>query len=97
MVTTPALTDPRHKWVILEQSLSTGRYEEVGQMLQCLHCQHLWEVKPGSGIERGFCFRCNGPTCGKPECDRCLPWEMQCEIIESRVSLASAMHRIRGL
>jgi hypothetical protein len=91
------LLSREHKWVMLEQSLSTGRYEEVAQMLQCVHCQGLWEVKPGSGKRRGFCLRCNAPTCGRAGCDRCKPWEMACEIQEGRVSLASALHRIREL
>ena len=39
-----------------------------GDTLSCRHCQAFWIVKPGSGEKRGWCFLCNGPTCGKPRC-----------------------------
>jgi len=51
-----------------------GRNVEM-DFLQCVHCQAVWQVQPGSGRERGFCMRCNGPTCG-PECSgKRVPWE----------------------
>ena len=39
-------------------------------MLMCKHCQMTWYVKPGSGIKRGWCYSCQGPTCGKPRCEQ---------------------------
>ena len=98
MTATLELLSPNRKWFVLEKSLSTGVYEEVGQALQCPHCQMIWQLQPGSGKVRGFCFRCNAATCGKQGCDaRCEPWEAQLERMESRVSLASSLHRIGQL
>jgi hypothetical protein len=37
---------------------------------QCIHCQAVWKVEPGSGKMRGFCGKCNGPICG-PKCLEC--------------------------
>ena len=51
-----------------------------GDMLMCVHCQMHWIIQPGSGMERGFCLNCNGPTCGKQHCEtNCVPWERAIE------------------
>lgn len=51
-----------------------GRKIEV-EFRQCSHCQVSWEYKPGSGNKRGFCFHCNGLTCGRKVCkDNCAPF-----------------------
>ena len=56
-----------------------------GDTLQCDHCQKHWIVQPGSGMKRGFCLKCNGPTCGKQRCEtRCVPFEKELEQIEAR-------------
>ena len=78
------------------EGFDTPPPEEV-DMLSCSHCQGQWIVRPGSGTQRGWCFRCAGPTCGSKACDACVPFEMALEVMESRVSLAGALHRIRGL
>lgn len=39
-----------------------------GETRMCVHCQYTWEYKRGSGIERGWCMRCNGITCQRDEC-----------------------------
>src|SRR5262249_2008331 len=39
-----------------------------GEGRQCVHCQFMWEYRPGSGIRRGFCLRCNGWLCGREVC-----------------------------
>jgi len=64
-----------------------GKIERGGQTLTCVHCGRMWEVEPGSGQRRGWCFRCNGATCGSKECQRCLPFERQLEIMERREAL----------
>ncbi len=57
--------------------------ESGGDMLQCVHGGEHWVIKPGSGIKRGFCLKCNGPTCGKKACEtRCLPMEKAMEDME---------------
>ncbi len=51
--------------------------------LCCVHCRKHWIVQPGSGKKRGFCYCCNGPTCG-PECSAaCVPFEQWLENMES--------------
>lgn len=35
---------------------------------QCVHCQFLWTYRPGSGTRRGYCLRCDGFLCARPEC-----------------------------
>ena len=71
---------------------------EEGETLSCVHCQYLWRVEPGSGRRRGFCMRCNGPTCGKRVCTEvCLPWERACELLESRRLLDLSLERIKAL
>ncbi|MBA2706338.1 MAG: hypothetical protein H0U59_00855 [Gemmatimonadaceae bacterium] len=66
--------------------------------LQCAHCGMHWMVDPGSGKERGWCGRCSAALCGKKRCfARCIPMEMELEMLESRLSLAAAIHRIKGL
>ena len=41
--------------------------------LQCVHCGFHWMVIPGSGRRRGWCMKCNGPSCGAEECMACRP------------------------
>ena len=58
--------------------------EPRGDMLQCVHGGEHWIVRPGSGMQRGFCFNCNGPTCGSQKCDQCVPFEKAMELAEGR-------------
>lgn len=64
---------------------TTGPYGEVVDCdtLRCCHCGCHWEVVAGSGIERGFCTRCVGYTCGKPACMACVPVERRLENVEA--------------
>ena len=72
-----------------------GSIEREGQTLTCVHCGGMWEVKPGSGRRRGWCLRCNGPTCGSQECSaHCVPWERQMEIIERRAQLLGKVYEV---
>lgn len=52
----------------------------------CLHCGYHFEVKPGSGVRRGWCGYCKGPTCGKEECDVCVPFEVKLDFEEGRIN-----------
>lgn len=65
---------------------TTGPLGSVGgETLMCVHCQRHWVVQPGSGMKRGFCFNCNGPTCGKKNCEEhCVPFEKAIEQIEAQ-------------
>ena len=49
--------------------------EHHRECCHCCHCGKIWVVKPGSGKKRGFCLKCMQPTCGKQECDTCIPLE----------------------
>jgi len=55
---------------------------DVAETSKCCHCQHQWVVVKDSGIERGFCMRCYAPTCGKPTCDPCYPFEKKLDDYE---------------
>ena len=62
------------------------------RLLRCVHCQHVWVDRPGSGKLRGFCARCAGPVCGRPECvcNGCLHWEKQLDCWEKGVTPGQA-------
>ena len=59
----------------------------------CPHCSSICIVRPGSGTQRGFCFRCNAPTCGKTACRSCVPFERKLEAMENRHRLYKVMER----
>lgn len=59
----------------------------------CCHCNCIVRVRPGSGTERGFCFMCNAPHCGKKGCWTCVPFERKLEAVENRYRLHKAMER----
>ena len=49
----------------------------------CVHCQMHWIIQPGSGMQRGFCLSCDGPTCGKQNCEEnCTPFMKTIEALE---------------
>ena len=50
----------------------------------CPHCSRVCVVIPGSGRERGYCFRCSKPTCGAQDCVSCAPFEAKLEAMEGR-------------
>ena len=67
--------------------LKTGKKRE-GETRMCSHCQFKWEYKPGSGIRRGFCTRCNGLLCGKDLCMKyCIPYIEKIESMERKQTL----------
>lgn len=71
-----------------------GRQENV-DTLQCAHCQAVWTPAWGSGKQRGWCYRCQGPTCGKERCEKgCAPWERELEAMEARDRLRRAVERL---
>lgn len=77
---------------------ASGREVEAGQTLLCAHCQAMWEVQPGSGRRRGWCYRCADHLCGRPEClATCAPWERQVESMERRQRLRDAVARNFGV
>lgn len=68
----------------------------VTPTFQCVHGGEHFTIERGSGIKRGFCHRCVGPTCGSEACDRCLPFADLLELQERgkvRVSLGRGVSR----
>ncbi len=55
---------------------------EVAQTTQCVHCDGHFIMRKGSGVERGYCMRCKGITCGKEMCWACNPVEKQLDLID---------------
>lgn len=53
-----------------------------GSMRNCCHCEMVWTYRPGSGINRGFCLKCERHTCGKDVCFICYPAEQRLEDME---------------
>lgn len=62
---------------------ASGKMLFESDLQQCVHCQYTWKYKPGSGILRGFCQKCNGVTCGRTACDTCYPKEQWVEDLEA--------------
>jgi len=55
---------------------------EVAHTLRCVHGGEHFVSRRGSGLKRGFCTRCSGPTCGSPAHDPCVHWMKQIEAME---------------
>lgn len=69
-------------YVILTDELGMKTDAET---VMCMHCQFHWVIVLGSGMKRGFCLNCNGPTCGKQLCEtRCIHFEKAIELMERR-------------
>lgn len=54
----------------------------LADTLTCKHCGFTWIPIVGSGKIRGWCSKCNGVTCGRPECDNCYPAEKRLDDYE---------------
>ena len=39
-----------------------------GETRQCVHCQFIWQHKPGSKRRYGVCRHCDGLICARQEC-----------------------------
>jgi hypothetical protein len=77
-------------------SLIIGGHDQ--DTLMCLHCQFVWVPEPGSGHKRGWCFNCEGPTCGKQACETsCQHWEKVIEEVEARGRVEANLAAIRGV
>ncbi len=69
---------------ILTTDRQTGEVLEETDTQMCVHCQMHWPFKPGSGVQRGYCYRCNGLLCGKEFCMiSCNPFEAVIELKEA--------------
>lgn len=86
------LRKPRHEDGYIIITDPSG--ETVYQTQQCVHCGMHFPYIPGSGKTRGFCMSCMGITCGKPECDPCVPMEKAIEAMEARDRFQRQMSRL---
>ena len=58
--------------------------KEVAHTRQCCHGgEHFISIQ-GSGIRRGYCRNCQAVTCGRPECDICIPYEEKLDLAEGK-------------
>lgn len=89
---------PRKARGYIEVSGPPGVATGQGETLCCVHCRFHWIVEPGSGKHRGFCLNCNGPTCGKQDCEeKCVPFERAIEEMERIGNNVAKMRRDMGL
>lgn len=77
------LSHYNRRGVVVSTDIDSDRVTET-KLCRCVHCQLVWENKPGSGRLRGFCQRCAGDVCGQPACVArgCVHWERQLELME---------------
>ena len=77
-------------------AVTTGVGGEVEEYdtFTCPHCNGVCFIRPGSGKQRGYCFRCNLPTCGKKRCGACVPFERKMEEMEARHRLWQALDKV---
>lgn len=91
MLVVPQYTTRKPSSYVLVTYQDSDRKEEA-DLAQCKHCGFHWFVKPGSGIQRGYCYQCGGRLCGKPGClKECVPLMRAIERMEARDKLVRAM------
>lgn len=76
-----APTHARMRGTLISTPIDGGKVVQ-SDTVQCVHCQAVWQWKPGSGKTRGFCLKCNGFFCG-PQCEACVPIEQVIENLEA--------------
>lgn len=71
--------------------------DTVYDTVQCQHCGAHWVPERGSGRVRGWCMRCNGPTCGAEPCETtCQTQEQLIEAIEAAARMEQSLAVLRG-
>ena len=72
-----------------------GKRDIESDTFTCVHCNRICHIHIGSGVERGFCFNCNGPHCGEKRgtknCWECVPFEA---ILEMKEGTRDRWHRV---
>lgn len=68
-----------------------GQPDFEADTVMCVHCNAHWYLEPGSGRQRGWCWRCAGPHCGGPACWTCVPLERKVDEALRRMALARQM------
>ena len=79
--------------------ITTHLDDDLGETVDticCVHCGMHWTPVIGSGRVRGWCWKCDGSTCGKELCEtRCVPMEQMIEQIEARGRIEANMAMLR--
>lgn len=58
--------------------------KHVADTAQCVHCGTHEEIKPGSGVRRGWCPHCKGFVCGRNYCmAHCTPFEARLDFTDA--------------
>ena len=55
-----------------------------GDTIQCVHCGSHGIFRPGApgATKLGWCEKCAGKTCGRPQCEPCLHKEKRLDLFE---------------
>lgn len=62
--------------------------KEVGNTLQCNHCNAHFFMFRGSGTVRGYCMKCNSVICNRKRCTTdCIPFEKRLELVAKGLML----------
>lgn len=65
--------------------------KEVAHTLQCAHCNNHFVSIKGSGIKRGYCYKCKSVLCGAEPCmERCVPFEAKLDFVDGGNGLKSS-------
>lgn len=61
-----------------------GGPKEYHDTYRCRHCTRHWVHTKATARNRGSCWRCGGPVCGKADCtNQCIPYEVRLENVEA--------------
>ena len=71
----------QRRGVLISQAYEGGPEVHV-DLIQCCHCQQVFPFVKNSGTVRGWCMGCGQITCGRHECDPCVPWRQMIESME---------------
>ena len=91
MLVTPKHIQRRPASYLLGDYVDVNRKDEY-DMVMCRHCGMHFVERPGSEIQRGWCYNCAGKLCGKPGCmTRCEHFMRKIEAHEQRQKLMDAL------
>lgn len=86
-----SMRKPHGNAIIIEP----GQQDRERDTFQCPHCGNHVRMKPGLITERGgFCYLCNRPHCGGPDCWECVAFERKIEAYERRSVLVGTLGRM---
>lgn len=84
-----AAPEAQRRGVLISQGYEGGPEQHI-DLIQCCHCQQVFPFVRNSGVERGWCMNCGQITCGRHECDDCVPWQQMIANMEAGMPWAQA-------